>query len=98
MTLTLAGTIDKIAMIEAGADELPDNKMLEAIKIAHKEIKKICEFITNIKNEIGKPKFEYKSFSVNEEIYKIISEEFKDRMYKGVQTPDKIERDINMDK
>ena len=36
MTLTLAGTIDKIAMIEAGADELPDNKMLEAIKIAHK--------------------------------------------------------------
>ena len=98
LNLTLAGTHDKIAMIEAGADELPDDKMLEAIKTAHKEIQKICEFILNIKSEIGKPKFEYKSFAVYEEFYKIIAEEFKDRMYKDVQTEDKVQRDINMDK
>ncbi len=98
LNLTLAGTADKIAMIEAGADELSNATMLEAIKTAHVEIKKICEFITNIKNEIGKPKFKYKSFTVDEDVYELISAEFKDRMYKDVQTADKVERDINMDK
>ena len=85
-------------MIEAGADEIPDETMLNAIKAAHVEIKRICEFIQNIKNEIGKPKFEYKSFSVNEEIYKIISEEFGERMKIDVQTPDKPERDEKISK
>ena len=66
LTLTVAGTIEKIAMIEAGADEIPDNTMLEAIKAGHVEIKKICEFISKIKEEIGKPKFEYKSAAVDE--------------------------------
>ena len=98
LTLTLAGTHDKIAMIEAGADELPEDKMLEAIKIAHKDIQKICDFISNIKAEIGKPKFEYKSFAIDEEFYEMIEKEFKDRMYTDVQTEDKVQRDINMDK
>ena len=98
LNLTLAGTHDKIAMIEAGADELPDDKMLEAIKVAHKDIQKICEFISGIKAEIGKPKFEYKSFAIDEEFYEMIEKEFKDRMYTDVQTQDKVQRDINMDK
>ena len=98
LNLTLAGTHDKIAMIEAGADELPDDKMLEAIKVAHKDIQKICEFISGIKAEIGKPKFEYKSFAIDEEFYEMIKKEFKDRMYTDVQTQDKVQRDINMDK
>lgn len=98
LTLTVAGTIDKIAMIEAGADEIPDNIMLDAIKTAHVEIKRICEFIQNIKNEIGNPKFEYKSFAVNEEIYEIIAGEFSERMKQDVQTPDKPERDEKIDK
>ena len=93
LTLTVAGTIDKIAMIEAGADEIPDNTMLEAIKTAHVEIKKLCEFISNIKAEIGKPKFEYKSAAVDETIYETIANEFADRMKNDVQTPDKIDRD-----
>ncbi len=93
LTLTVAGTIEKIAMIEAGADEIPDNTMLEAIKTAHVEIKKICEFISKIKEEIGKPKFEYKSAAVDETIYETIANEFADRMKTDVQTPDKIERD-----
>lgn len=45
LTLTVAGTEEKIAMIEAGANEVPDDVMLEAIKEGHKEIKKICKFI-----------------------------------------------------
>ena len=98
LNLTVAGTIDKIAMIEAGAYELTNEEMLNSIKTAHIEIKKICEFIQNIKNEIGKPKFEYKKFVVDEEIYEIISNEFKDRMYQDVQAVDKIERDDKLSK
>lgn len=98
LTLTVAGTMDKIAMIEAGANEIPEDTMLEAIKQAHVEIKKVCAFINDIKAEIGKPKFEYQSFAVDPEVYAEIEAAFKDRMYKDVQTQDKIDRDIAMDK
>ena len=98
LTLTVAGTADKIAMIEAGAEEIPNNTMLEAIKEAHVEIKKICKFIQDIKDEIGKTKFEYKSFAINEETYEIISNEFAERMKQDVQTVDKPERDAKIDK
>ncbi len=98
LVLTVAGTADKIAMIEAGADEIPDGTMLEAIKTAHVEIKKVCEFIQKIKDEIGKPKFEYTSFAVNEEVYDIVAGEFSERMKQDVQTPDKPERDEKIDK
>ena len=98
LNLTLAGTADKIAMIEAGAYELTNEEMLTAIKTAHVEIKKVCEFIQTMKDEIGKPKFEYKSFAVNEEVYDVIAAEFGERMKQDVQTPDKPERDIKIDK
>ncbi len=98
LDLTVAGTVDKIAMIEAGANELPDDKMLEAIKAGHVEIKKLCEFISKIREEIGKPKFEYKSFEVDHDIYEEIEANFKDRMYTDVQAQDKEVRDSNMDK
>lgn len=97
LNLTVAGTADKIAMIEAGAYELTNEEMLNAIKTAHVEIKKICEFIQKMKDEIGKPKFEYKSFAVNEEVYEIIAAEFSERMKQDVQTPDKPERDAKID-
>ena len=98
LTLTVAGTKDKIAMIEAGANEIPEDVMLQAIKEAHSEIKKVCEFISKIKEEIGKPKFEYKSFEVDHEVYEEIEKEYKDRMYKDVQAVDKEIRDAAMDK
>lgn len=97
LTLTVAGTMDKIAMIEAGADEIPDEIMLDAIKKAHVEIKKICEFTQKIKDEIGKTKFEYTHFTVDEEVYKIISDAFGNRMKEDVQTADKPERDAKID-
>lgn len=98
LTLTLAGTEEKITMIEAGADELPNDEMLRAIKEAHVEIKKLCTFIRKIQEEIGKPKFEYKHFGVEEEFYNELRNEFKDRMYQDVQAKDKETRDENMDK
>ena len=98
LTATVAGTLDKITMIEAGANEIPNETMLEAIKKAHEEIKNICNFISKIKEEIGKPKFEYKSFAVDSEFYQDIVANFKDRMYKDVQATDKEVRDENIDK
>ena len=96
LTLTVAATEKKITMIEAGANEVPDDIMLKAIKEAHKEIKKLCKFIKKIQKEIGKPKFEYKSFEVNEEIYNFIEENFKDEMKEKVQEEDKETRDNNI--
>ena len=98
LTLTLAGTEEKITMIEAGADELPNDEMLRAIKEAHVEIKKICAFIRKIQEEIGKPKFEYKHFGVEKEFYNELREAFKERMYQDVQAPNKETRDDNMTK
>lgn len=98
LTLTLAGTEEKITMIEAGADELPNDEMLRAIKEAHVEIKKLCSFIRKIQEEIGKPKFEYKHFGVEPEFFEEIRKEFKERMYQDVQAEDKETRDENMDK
>ncbi len=98
LNLTVAGTLEKITMIEAGADEIPNNIMLDAIKQGHSEIKRICNFISDIKREIGKPKFEYKSFAVDPEIYNEIEANFKKRMYQDVQTLDKEIRDKNIEK
>ena len=98
LNLTVAGTLEKITMIEAGANEIPNNIMLDAIKQGHIEIKRICEFINQIVSEIGKPKFEYKHFEVNNEIYEKIENAYKDRMYKDIQTIDKDIRDANIEK
>ena len=98
LTLTVAGTMDKVTMIEAGADEIPNDTMLDCIKAGHEEIKKLCKFIKKIKDEVGKPKFEYKSFATNKEVFDEISENFKARMYQDVQALDKEVRDANMDK
>ncbi len=93
LTLTVAGTAEKIAMIEAGANEVPEDVMLEAIKKGHEEIKKICEFIQEIKEEIGKPKFTYKSFAVEHDLYEYIEVNFTEKMKQAVQAVEKEERD-----
>ena len=93
LDLTVSATPDKICMIEAGANEVPDDKMLEAIKVAHEEIKKLCEFIQGIKSEIGKPKAEYKSFAIPEDLAAFIKDIAYDKMKEAVQTVDKNTRD-----
>ena len=96
LTATVAGTLEKITMIEAGANEIPNETMLEAIKKAHEEIKNICNFISKIKEEIGKPKFEYKSFAVDHDLYEYIAENFTEEMKEKVQEKDKETRDNNI--
>ena len=96
LTLTVAGTAEKVAMIEAGANEVPDDVMLEAIKKGHEEIKKICEFIQKMKDEIGKPKFAYKSFAVDHDLYQFMEDNFTEKMKTAVQEIDKDTRDNNV--
>ena len=98
LKLTVAGTMEKVTMIEAGADEIPNDTMLDCIKAGHEEIKKLCKFIEGIKEEVGKPKFEYVSFATDKDVYAEIKESFKERMYQDVQAVDKEVRDANMDK
>ena len=97
LTLTVAATEKKITMIEAGANEVPNDVMLEAIKTAHEEIKKICKFISDIQAEIGKPKFEYKSFEVDHDVYDFVNDNYKEEMKQAVQEEDKTIRDNNVD-
>ena len=97
LRLTVAGTMEKVTMIEAGADEIPNDTMLNCIKAGHEEIKKLCTFIKGIKDEVGKPKFEYISFATNADIFAEVKDNFKERMYKDVQAQDKDTRDANMD-
>ena len=96
LNLTVAGTKTKVSMIEAGADQIPDDLMLEAIKKGHQEIIKICEFIEGIQKEIGKPKFEYISADVDHDFFEEIKSNFEDKMEKAVCVVDKNERDANV--
>ncbi|HHV98681.1 MAG TPA: polyribonucleotide nucleotidyltransferase [Clostridiaceae bacterium] len=93
MYVTLAGTKHRIVMIEAGANEIPEDVMLDAILYGHEEIKKIVEFIEGIVKEIGKPKFEYQSSEVPEEIFSAVKEYAYEKMRQAVLAVDKMERD-----
>ncbi len=93
MYVTLAGTSEKITMIEAGAKEVSEEIMLQAVKKGHQEIKKIVEFINGIVAEIGKPKFEYQSAEVPKEVYDAVYGLAYEKLREAVLTDDKAVRD-----
>lgn len=95
--LVVSGTKDAVMMVEAGSKEIPEDVMLEAIMFAHENIKKIVEFIEDITLKIGKDKMEVELYSVDEEIEKAVKEYATDNMLKAIRTPDKQERQANMD-
>ncbi len=97
MYVTLAGTMDKITMVEAGANEVPEDVMLKAIIKGHGTIKKICEFINSIVEEVGKPKFEYESCAVPADLYADVKAIAHDRMREAVLAVDKTVRDDAVD-
>jgi polyribonucleotide nucleotidyltransferase len=96
MYVTLAGTLSKICMVEAGANEVPDDVMLNAIAEGHEVIKQICEFINSIVAEIGKEKFTYESADVPEEIFEAVKEYGWDKMRAAVLSKEKEVRDANV--
>ncbi len=96
MNLTVAGSAKKVVMIEAGANEVPEDQMFEAIMFAHEEIKKICAFIKSIQDEIGKPKFEYEHIVVDEELFADIRGYAEDMVKNAMDTDDKTVRDARL--
>jgi len=97
MYVTLAGTKDKITMIEAGAKEVPDDVMLGAIIKGHGTIKKICDFISEIAADVGKPKFEYQSCEVPHDLYEDVEKVALEDMRSAVLATDKTVRDEKID-
>ena len=96
LNLTVAGSAEKIVMIEAGADEISDELMLEAIAKGHEEIKKMVSFINDIKAEIGKPKFEFQSMEISHEIMDDVEALVGEKVKAALDTDDKNVRDARM--
>ncbi|MCD7811612.1 MAG: polyribonucleotide nucleotidyltransferase [Ruminococcus sp.] len=96
LTLTVAGTKDKIVMIEAGANEVPEDTMLEAILTGHEEIKKMVAFISDIQAEIGKKKFEFESQEVDHDMFDAIEAFAAERVKAALDTNDKTVRDARL--
>lgn len=95
--LVVSGTKDAIMMVEAGANEIPEDIVLDAIMFAHEEIKKIIEFIEEVVAEVGKPKREVVLYKVSEDIETAVKEYASEKMRAAIQTYDKQERLDNMD-
>lgn len=97
INLTVAGTKDAIMMVEAGADEVSEEVMLDAIFFGHEEIKKLVEFIDEIVAEVGKPKKELVLKQIPEDIDAAVRAYATGRMQEAIHTFDKLERLDNMD-
>ena len=99
LALTVASTREKVIMIEAGANEVPEAKMLEAIFAAHEVNQKVIAFIDQIVAECGKPKHDYVSFAVPEELFEAIQKIVTpEEMEVAVFTDDKQTREENIRK
>lgn len=97
LNLTVSGTKDAIMMVEAGANEIPEAKMLEAILYAHEEIKKICAFIEEIQATVGKEKADYTKFVCDETIEQEIREYAAPIINDAIIVEDKLERQNRID-
>ena len=93
LVLTVASTADLVAMIEAGANEIDDDTMFDAIMAGHAENQKIVKFIQGIVEEVGKPKFAYESSDPDPEIMAEIEEFCIEDVKKALDTDDKLVRD-----
>ncbi len=96
LTLTVAGTAEKIVMIEAGANEVPEDVMLKAIVTGHEEIKKIVAFISEIQKEIGKEKFTFESQEVDEELFEEVKAFAIEKVRYALDTNDKNIREARL--
>ena len=97
LQLTVASTKEKVIMIEAGANEIPEDKMIEAIYKCHDINQTIIEFMDKIREEVGKPKHEYESCAIPEQMFedikKIVTPE---QMEEAVFTDEKQKREANI--
>ncbi len=96
LNLVVAGTDKKVCMIEAGAKEVDDDTMLEAIMKGYDEVQKMVEFIKGVQAEIGKPKFTFESQEVDHDLFEAIRAYAEERVMVALDTDDKNVRDQNL--
>ena len=96
LELTVASSMQKVVMIEAGANEVPDDLMFDAIMLAHKENQGVLEFINAIVDEIGKTKFEYPSCELDHDMFDKIFNFCEKDVMEALDTDDKTVRDAKM--
>ena len=96
LELTVAASMEKVVMIEAGANEVDDDTMFEAIMKAHAEIKELLGFINSIIADIGKPKFEYPSGDLDHDMFDKVFAFCEQDVMAALDTDDKNVRDARM--
>lgn len=97
LNLTVAGTTDAISMVEAGAKELSEEVMLDALMFAHENIKVLCEFEQKIIDEIGVPKIELEKAEIDPELESAVKEYATKDMLAAIQIKDKLEKYAKID-
>jgi len=98
MYVTVAGNRDKIVMIEAAAHEISDEVMLDGIKFAHTEIKRVIELVDQMVKEVGKEKFSYEQASFNAELFDKVQADFYTNFEHALDTDDKNVREERLNK
>jgi polyribonucleotide nucleotidyltransferase len=93
LNLTVAGSAEKVVMIEAGANEVDEETMLKAIEAGHAEIKKMVAFISEIQAEIGKPKFTFESQEIPHEMFEDVKAIALEETKVALDTDNKLVRD-----
>ncbi len=97
LNMTVSGTRQKVCMIEAGAKEVPDDVVYDAIMLAHEEIKKLCDFVDEIADAVGKKeKIKYEAFDINHDLYDDVERIAIDDIKHALDTDDKKIRDARM--
>ncbi|MDR0248466.1 MAG: polyribonucleotide nucleotidyltransferase [Oscillospiraceae bacterium] len=89
LSLTVAATAEKVVMIEAGAEQVPEETIFRAICFAHAECKKLCAFIADIASQVGKSKFAYAALPFNTALYDTLKAERLDSLRVCLDTDDK---------
>jgi polyribonucleotide nucleotidyltransferase len=97
LDVIIAGTKDAIMMVEAGAKEVPEEEILEAILFGHEEVKKLVAFQEEIKAEIGKPPIEVEPYEPDPQIVAAVKEYCSEQLTVALRTGDKLERESRVD-
>ena len=92
LDLVVSGTEEAILMVEAGANEVPEAEILDALDIAHSEIKKLCAVQHELREKAGKPKQEVEAPQADEDLIRQIAEKYGERLDQATQVEDKLER------
>jgi polyribonucleotide nucleotidyltransferase len=97
LNLVVAGTAEAIMMVEGGANELTEDQMLDALEIAHREIKKIVTLQNELVGKVGKPKRTVKTVEIDKELAEQVASQAMDRLRTSIIIPNKMERQKTLD-